>query len=71
MAKNPKKGKISQKPVLSDPIPQLSCVQMPHSGANDGIYEVSIPLKYMVAAYERPAAYFVFKFVGLRMEGKK
>lgn len=51
--------------VKSEPVPTLKCVQDARSGSNDGVYEVSIPLKYMVKAYECPAAFFVFKFRGM------
>ena len=46
-------------------IPKLIMTQMPHAGANDGMYEVIIPLEYVLAALKAPAAYFVFKFVGI------
>lgn len=51
-----------------EPIPELKCIKKPSKGCNDGFYEVVIPLKYMVDAYKVPAAFFVFKFVGLRYD---
>lgn len=58
------------KKVKPEPIPILVCTKKPTKGKNDGYYTVSIPLKYMIAAYEKPAAFFVFKFVGLKEEIK-
>lgn len=50
----------------SDPLPQLTCTTMPTKGLNNGEYSVSIPLEYMLDAYKVPAAFFVFKFKGMR-----
>ena len=58
-----KKSSISGK---KGEIPQLICVRMPDKGANDGMYEVIIPLEYVLAAVKAPAAFFVFKFVGMK-----
>lgn len=63
MVKRTKKSQISE---LSEPIPELKCVRMPTKGLNNGEYSVTIPLKYMVSAYKYPAAFFVFKFVGMK-----
>ena len=60
------KSSKSQDLELSKEIPQLIMTQMPHAGANDGMYEVIIPLEYVLAALKAPAAFFVFKFVGLK-----
>ena len=65
MVKKPKKSLNSG---LSDPIPELKCIRMPDKGANNGQYCVSIPLKYMVKAYEVPAAFFEFRFIGMKGE---
>lgn len=51
-------------------IPELKCIKLPSKGCNDGYYQVSIPLKYMIAAYEKPAAFFVFKFIGMKKGDK-
>ncbi len=48
----------------------LTCTKKPSSEeANDGNYEVVIPLIYMTEAIQKPAQFYKFKFVGLR-EGK-
>ena len=60
-----KKSSISGK---KGEIPKLIMTQMPHAGANDGMYEVIIPLEYVLAALKAPAAFFVFKFKGLVYE---
>lgn len=54
-----------------DPIPELTCTTMPTKGSNNGEYTITIPLKYMVDAYKAPAAFFVFKFKGLKYENTK
>lgn len=58
-------GKMPKK---KESIPSLICTNKPTKGKNDGLYEVSIPLKYIIKACEAPAAYFVFKFIGLKNE---
>ena len=45
---------------------ELWCTKKPSKGANDGYYEVRIPLVYMVEAFKTPAPYYIFKFIGLR-----
>ena len=49
-----------------EPVPELKCVRKPSAGSNDGMYSVTIPLKYMVEAYKAPAAFFVFNFIGMK-----
>ena len=56
--------------VKSEPIPSLECTQRPHKGSNDGIYEVTIPIKYLIKAVEVPAAFYKFRFIGLKGEWK-
>ncbi len=53
-----------------EPVPSLSCTKKADKGCNNGMYKVTIPLKYMVAAYEKPAAFFEFRFVGMLEEFK-
>lgn len=62
MKQNKKEFKITPQ----DPIPQLLCIKKPTKGKNDGVYSVKIPLKHMVSAYENPAAFFVFNFIGIK-----
>lgn len=54
------------KKVKKDPIPELKVLKKPSKGCNNGFYEVIIPLKYMVDAYKVPAAFFSFRFIGLK-----
>lgn len=45
----------------------LVCTKNPSTiKANDGTYEVTIPLIYLIEAMKKPAAFYKFKFVGLR-----
>lgn len=53
-------------PKKPEAIPELICTKKPTKGKNDGLYEVTIPLKYIIKACEAPAAYFVFKFIGIK-----
>lgn len=53
-----------------EPIPTLTCTKKPDPQCNNGFYKVSIPLKYMISAYEKPAAFFEFQFIGLKGEYK-
>ena len=55
----------NRKFVKSDPIPELLCLQKPRRGTNDGVYEITIPIKYLIKAVEVPAAFYKFKFIGL------
>ena len=66
MVKKPKKKVVSGLSKKSEPIPSLSCVRMPTEGLNHGEYRVRIPLNYMIKAYEVPAAWFEFRFIGLK-----
>lgn len=61
MKKSIKTNKITD----MEHIPELICTRMPTKGSNNGEYSVSIPLKYMIVAYAKPTAFFVFKFKGL------
>lgn len=49
-------------------IPQLVCTKKPSKNTNNGFYEVSIPLSYIIKAVEAPGANFVFKFIGMKYE---
>ena len=66
MATKVKSRRLSQKQELCKEVPKLVCHKCPSEGLNDGEYTVTIPLEYVLAALKAPAAYFVFKFVGLR-----
>lgn len=45
---------------------ELICTKKPSKGSNDGFYEVKIPLIYMTQALEVPAAFYSFRFIGLK-----
>ena len=66
MATKAKSRRLSQKQELCKEIPSLTCSRMPSEGLNDGEYTVTIPLEYVLAALKAPAAYFVFKFIGMK-----
>lgn len=45
----------------------LVCTKKPTTiKDNDGNYEVTIPLIYLIEAMKKPAQFYKFKFVGLR-----
>jgi len=50
---------------------ELICTKAPDKGANNGYYEVKIPLIYMTEALQQPAAFYKFKFIGLRYKETK
>jgi hypothetical protein len=60
--------KAQKKYVYKEPIPSLTCIKKPSKRQNDGIYTVTIPIAYLIKAIEVPAAFYKFKFVGLRYE---
>lgn len=73
MVQGSRKVKSLKKPQdtgLSKTIPKLVCLKKPDVKCNNGFYEVVIPLEYIIEACKVPAAYFSFKFVGLRGEWK-
>lgn len=49
---------------------ELFCTKAPDEGCNNGYYEVKIPLIYMTEALKQPAAFYSFRFIGLRGEWK-
>ena len=50
----------------------LICTSKPTSKeANDGMYEVTIPLIYMAEAMKNPAQFYKFLFKGLRYDERK
>lgn len=67
---------MSKKSKKEDPIapkgpkPTLTCIKKPDAGCNNGFYEVSLPINYMLEAYKNPGAFFIFRFIGLNGEWK-
>lgn len=45
---------------------ELWCTKPPDPGCNNGFYEVKIPLIYLTEALEKPAQFYLFKFIGLK-----
>jgi hypothetical protein len=46
----------------------LVCTSKPTGDKNDGRYEVTIPLIYLIEAMKRPAAFYKFLFIGLKYD---
>jgi hypothetical protein len=49
----------------------LVCTKKPTGKNNNGHYEITIPLIYLVEAFKKPAAFYKFLFVGLRYKEDK
>jgi hypothetical protein len=49
-------------------MPELVCLQRPSDCANDGVYVVRIPFKYMLV--KDMATWYEYRFIGLKFQGK-
>ena len=50
----------------NEPIPELLVTRKPSKGLNNGEYTITIPIAYLIKAVETPAAFYKFKFIGLK-----
>lgn len=49
-----------------EPVPELLCFRKPSKGANNGMYKITIPFKYMLV--KETAAFYCYTFVGMKYE---